>query len=83
MVTQTICLGCGKLVPVAPAFCVLCGDPLPLRMPVLVPTPGRHGQPGPTGGGKSQCNDYALLCLAAQIPHVSYGSSLQSQLSCV
>ena len=50
MVTQTICLGCGKLVPVAPAFCVLCGDPLPLRMPVLVPTPGRHGQPSPTGG---------------------------------
>ena len=73
MVTQTICLGCGKLVPVAPAFCVLCGDPLPLRMPVLVPTPGRHGQPGPTGANQCVMITGSFSC----------GPSPQSQLSCV
>ena len=25
---QTICQGCGKLVPLAPTVCVLCGDNL-------------------------------------------------------
>jgi hypothetical protein len=33
----TICLHCGKAVPLAPAYCQLCGQAFPTQLPMPIP----------------------------------------------